>query len=56
MTYDQAENELKFMLCDKCLYRVETDPTVPVADLCDRCRKKLLAALFGAAEDFENLS
>ena len=56
MTYDEAESQLKYMLCDKCLYKVETEPSVPVADLCDRCQTKLMNALFGAAEDFESLS
>lgn len=55
MTSEEAWDDLAYMMCDKCLYRVETDPSVPIADLCDRCRKRILDALFGALDDAENL-
>jgi hypothetical protein len=48
-------NILMDMLCDPCCYKVETNPSIPIADLCDRCKKKLLDALFGAAEEHERL-
>jgi len=41
------------MLCDACLYKVESNGgEFPVREMCDRCRKKILNELLDIAEDF----
>ena len=44
---------LEDMLCDACLYKVESNGgEFPVREMCDRCRKKILNELLDIAEDF----
>ena len=45
--------ELEDLLCDACLYKVENDPSILVADMCDRCRSKVLQWLVDTAEELE---
>ena len=45
--------ELELLLCDACLYKVETDPGTLVADMCDRCRGKVLQWMLDLAEEVE---
>ena len=47
--------ELEDLLCDACLYKVETDPSVLVADMCDRCRGKVIQWLLDTADELEGL-
>jgi hypothetical protein len=47
-------NDLELMLCDACLYKVESsNGSVLIADMCKRCQKKMLAAIFETAEVVE---
>lgn len=55
MSKKDTTNILMDALCDPCCYKVESNPSIPIADLCDRCRKKLLDLLFGAADAVEGL-
>jgi hypothetical protein len=47
--------ELEDLLCDACLYKVENDPSTLVADMCDRCRAKVLQWLLDTAEELEGM-
>ena len=47
--------ELEDLLCDACLYKVETDPTTLVADMCDRCKRKVIQWLTETAEEIEGI-
>ena len=47
--------ELEDLLCDACLFKVETDPTTLVADMCDRCRGKVIKWLLETADEIESL-
>ena len=47
--------ELKDLLCDACLYKCENNPSTLVADMCDRCRGKILKWLTETAEELESL-
>jgi hypothetical protein len=33
-------------LCDRCFTLWEDDPTTPVSEFCDRCKRKLLEMIF----------
>ena len=40
------------MLCDACLYKVESSAgSVLLAEMCKRCQKKVLDSLFEIAEE-----
>lgn len=45
--------ELEDLLCDACLYKCESDPTTLVADMCERCKAKVVKWLTDAAEEIE---
>lgn len=47
--------ELEDLLCDACLYKCETDPSTLVADMCDRCKKKVLQWLLDTADELEGM-
>ena len=47
--------ELEDLLCDACLYKVETDPHTLVADMCDRCRAKVIQWLLDTADEIEGI-
>jgi len=36
---------IRDMLCDACLYKMEANGEFPVLDMCKRCRKKILEYL-----------
>jgi hypothetical protein len=45
---------LEDMLCDACLYKVESsNGSVLISDMCKRCQKKVLDSLFETAEEAE---
>jgi hypothetical protein len=47
-------NDLELMLCDACLYKVESsNGSVLIADMCKRCQKKMFDAIFETAEVVE---
>lgn len=46
--------ELESLLCDACLYKVETEPSTLIADMCDRCKRKVLQWLVDNAEELED--
>jgi predicted amidophosphoribosyltransferase len=39
--YHQINWNLRDLLCDKCLAKVEADEDTPIAEYCDRCKRKL---------------
>ena len=46
--------DFRDLLCDACLYKVETELSVRILDICDRCRKKVggwIAAAFDEDEE-----
>jgi hypothetical protein len=46
--------DFRDLLCDACLYKVETELSVRILDMCDRCRKKVggwIAAAFDEDEE-----
>ena len=47
--------DLRDLLCDTCLYKLETDPKGYLEDLCDRCWEKMLKWLLFDSKEHERL-
>jgi hypothetical protein len=45
--------ELEDLLCDACLYKVETNPALLLADMCDRCKAKCAQWLLDTFDEID---